>query len=224
MNHRWLFVFTLIVPLQLSGVAYGQSDEQNVIFRWGFGVVSGEGDSRVLTPVTKDTTLKSGDELKMVVELRSDCFVYVVYESSTGDMALLFPYDLQQFSTDYVQGKNYYIPKGREWFTLDEKVGRETFFLIASNRRLNTLETLFEKQALAKGSDRAKRAKEIVTEIRNLRRQHRSYTSVAERPISIGGNVRGTPPAKASGLDVADIALEISAHNFYSKTFTIDHR
>ena len=66
----------------------------------------------------------------------------------------------------------------------------------------------------------------IVGEIKDIKKKHRTYAAVAERPISIAGNVRGTasPSVDIDRIDVATLATEISTTKFYSKTITIEHK
>lgn len=203
--------------------AQGPEEGENVAFRWGFGAFLKSGN---FVPITKDTTLQSGEEVKMVVELVKDCFVYVIYQSSKGEIYQLFPYETSQFlSNDYVKGKNYYIPKGRSWFKLDNNTGRETFYLLASAQRLPELEVLLSKYNAADNASKPGIASDIVKEIRDVKRRFRSFATLAERPATIGGNVRGvTKQEETKRPDVATIATHISATNFYSKTFTIDHK
>ncbi|MEK6755076.1 MAG: DUF4384 domain-containing protein [Bacteroidota bacterium] len=216
---------SLVVAAVVScAIAFAQ-EKTNVSFEWAFGTLSGSGADAKLVTITRDTTLASGDELKLMVKLKQECFVYVIHESPTGEISLKFPYDLKQFTTDYKVGKNYYIPKGRPWFKLDANVGRETFYLLASAERLLDLEALTSKYKDADASGRPAVAKEIVAEIRNVRKHYKTFTTFAERPISIGGNVRSlTKDEVTRRPDVAQIATEVSANNFYGKTFTIDHK
>ncbi|TSA22165.1 DUF4384 domain-containing protein [bacterium] len=210
--------------LFLCCIGFAQ-DKPNVNFEWSFSVLSSDGKERVLVPLLGDTTLKSGDEIKMMVKLKRECFVYVIHEDAAGEIFLRFPYDLKQFTSDYKVGKNYYLPKGRDWFKLDNKTGRETFHLLGSSQRLLDLEVLFGKYRDADASKKPAVAKEIVSEIRNVRRHYKTFTTLAERPISIGGNVRGLGKEPGRGYpDVSLIAIEISAMNLFGKTFTIDHQ
>ncbi len=200
-------------------------EKPNVSFEWAFGVLSGSGAGSKLVAITRDTALTSGDELKMMVKLNEECFVYVIHEAPGGEISLKFPYDFNQFTTDYKIGKNYYVPKGRPWFKLDAHTGRETFYLLASTDRLLDLETLLGKYKEAEASEKPSVAKEIISEIRNVRKHYKTFTTFAERPISIGGNVRNVTKDEAAGRpDLARIASEISANNFYGKTFTIEHK
>lgn len=200
-----------------------QGVEENVAFSWGFGALVGK--ERKFVSITRDTALRTGDEIKMVVELKKECYVYLVHSSSKGEITLLFPENVRQFSGDYRTGKNYYIPKGRSWFELDKNVGRESFYLLASAERLLELEALIGNYDSAKKDDKPAAADQILTEIRSVKRKFKTFTTLAERPVTIGGNIRGVDKAEqAKRPDIATIATDIKANNFYSKTFTIDHK
>lgn len=200
-----------------------QDTKENVAFRWGFGAIVGK--ERKFVPITRDTILVSGDEIKMVVELKKECYVYVLHHSPNGDVSLLFPEDVRQFAGDYAVGKNYYIPKGRGWFELDKSTGRESFYLLAASERLLDLEALISEYSTAAKDAKPEAAKKILAEIRDVKRKFRTFTTLAERPVTIGGNIRGVDEAEAAKRpDVSTIATEITASNFYSKTITIDHK
>ena len=65
----------------------------------------------------------------------------------------------------------------------------------------------------------------ILSEIKDLRWQHRTFKKSAERPVAMMGHLRGTKTAAPTDdFDVARQAVEISAPHFYSRAFTIDHR
>ncbi len=203
--------------------AVSQQETENVGFKWSFGAIVGK--ERKFVSVTKDTVLRSGDEVKMLVELTKECFVYVIHSGSMGEIALRFPYNLKQFNTDYKTGKNYFIPAGRTWDELDKNVGRETFYVLAASERLIELEALLGNYMAAEDSKKPAIAEQIVTEIRSVKKRFKTFTTLAEKPITIGGNVRSLEKAEeAKRPDVSTIATQISASNFYSKTFTIDHK
>ena len=117
--------------------------DNNVSFLWAFGAIKKTNQELQFIKITRDTELKSGDQLKMLVRLNKKCFVYVFYYSSQGQLFMLLPYNLNQFSTDYETSKNYYIPQGNFVLELDDNVGQEKFYLIASAQRLQELENLF---------------------------------------------------------------------------------
>lgn len=199
--------------------------EENISFRWAFGAMVGPENDRRLVAITRDTTLKTGDQLKLLLELKKKCFVYLIYQSGQDDMLMLFPYKLEQFSTNYELSKKYFIPQGSLWFELDENSGVETFYLLASATRLSELETLFENHITEGTIDKQKRAKEILNQIRKIKKQYRKLTTEAERPVLIGGNVRGVrKDQEILPLDFDAISAEVSGINFYSRTFTIEHQ
>jgi hypothetical protein len=202
-----------------------QQDDANIGFEWAFGVLGHKGNTLIPIPITSDTALKTGDEMKMMVKLSKDCFVYVVYLDSQGEINLLFPYTIRQLQTDYVVGKQYNIPKGRNWMALDKNTGQEKFFLVASTERILSLEAKLGNYFSVDPSDRKPLADGVVSEIRGLRNQYSTFATLAEKPVTIGGNIRSTDTLKVVRRpDVADIATHISAKNFYSKTITIDHQ
>ncbi|MEX0602185.1 MAG: DUF4384 domain-containing protein, partial [Bacteroidota bacterium] len=194
----------ILLGSQSFSVVAQNANEENVKFRWAFGALVG--NAKAFVPITRDTSLRTGEEMKMLVELRKDCFVYVLHQNSKGEISLLFPYSLKQFSEDYELDKNYYIPLGRAWFKLDANTGRETFHLLATTQRLLDLEVLLGNHQSAEGDRKQKLAADIVSEIRNVKRLYRTFTTLAERPVTIGGNVRGMEEAEqARRPDVSEI-------------------
>jgi len=211
-------------PTVLPPLLY-QQPEANIAFEWAFGIFNKNSKNLLPVSITRDTALKTGDEMKMMVKLTKDCYVYVIYYDSKGEVNLLFPYSIRQFQSDYGVNKNYYIPKGRVWMKLDKSTGKEVFFLVASTDRLLNLEVKLGDYLSADPSERGKLAGDVVAEIRGLRKQYASFATIAEKPLTIGGNIRSTDSVEVTRrMDVADIAIQIEANNFYSKTFTIDHQ
>ncbi len=230
---RSILLFAVIVSCVAVGFKFDVIQEQppsaiqqaegNIEFEWAFGAIVGK--NKTLVSITRDTILKSGEEIKMMVKLNKECFVYVIYYGSKGEVAMLFPHNIQQFQKDYVTDKNYYIPKGRGWQVLDKNTGKEVFFLIASTERLIDLEAKFGNYISADESKKEALANEVISEVRNVRKRYSTFATLAEKPITIGGNIRGNEKVEGSRRpDVADIAIKIKANNFYSKTFTIDHQ
>ena len=215
--YRWVVyictvvVLSLMVPA-LPGTASAQSsDENNVSFVWAFEALVAEGNVTKQVPIKEDMKLKTGDQLKMFVELRKPCFVYVIHHGAQGEIQRLFPYDIQQFTTDYQTSKIYEIPPNDGWFRINEQAGLETFYLVASAQRLTDLEQLLATYAAAQPAEQPQAATHILTELRNLLKQHRSSVKPG-RPVPIAGNMR-------KGIE----GVEITAPQFYIETFTIEH-
>ncbi len=224
----WAMVAALLLCFLLAGhlEARGEQKKENeVCFRWAFGAMVGQKGDRRLVAITRDTVLKTGDRLKLSLQLESRCFIYLFYRTAEDDIYLLFPNTLQQFETDYKVGKKYYIPEGTKWFELDENIGLERFYMLASAEKLMKLEMLYNKYHSADGSNKQALAKKLISEIHRTMKQHYTFTAVAERPIAIGGNIRGmVKNEKEAFPDIDPIASEVSTSNFYSKTFTIEHK
>jgi len=200
-------------------------NDSDVRFQWAFGILKKEADSRRFEIVNRDTVLTSGDQLKFYIQLKAPCFVYLIYHSSQGELSVLFPHRFRSLSTDSKVSEPHYIPKEDQWFELDNHVGQETFYLLASAGRLTELEALVNDYESADSSRKSLLVQQIVTRIRQLRKQHLKFKTYAERPVSVIGNLRGTEKLESSAAaDLAQVAVEISADTFFSRTYTIDHQ
>ena len=198
--------------------------EANLQFQWAFGALKKANGSK-FEAIERDTVLKTGDQIKFFLNVDKNCFVYLIYSSSQGELSVLFPYRFKLRSSEYTVAGHHYIPGGNQWFELDEHTGEEKFYLLASANRLMQLEALINDYESADGAKKPSLARAVLDEIRKLRKEHLKFKTYAERPVNIIGNLRGTEKAETSGgRDIAKIAVEISADTFYSRTFTIDHQ
>jgi len=218
----WAVFFCLVAG---SGGVFASDADDGVHFRWAFGALVGSGGDRKLEPVTAEASLRSGDQFKMMVELKRPCYVYVIYHNSKDGVRMLFPYILDQIDTGYQVGKKYYIPQGDAWFELDQHVGRESFYLLASVRRLTGLEDLFREYETDDPAKRSEIIKKILEEIRLLKKQHRELAAPAERPVSIGGVIRGLEvPQGGAFPDVGALADDIASAGYVARTYSIEHQ
>jgi Domain of unknown function (DUF4384) len=210
--YRYAVVVLILLLSGLPGTASSQaSDEDKVGFVWAFEALVAEGNVTKQVSIKEDMQLKTGDQLKMFVELRKPCFVYVIHHGAGGEIQRLFPYDIQQFTTDYQTSKTYEIPPSDGWFRINEQAGLETFYLVASAPRLMDLEQLLATYAAAQPAEQPLAATNILAELRNLLKQHRASVKPG-RPVPIAGNMR-------KGIE----GVEITAPQFYIETFTIEH-
>lgn len=225
---KYLSIFILLVSSLLfsfkSNIHADGQGENTINFRWAFvAIIDAEHDQQLVS-ITRSTVLKTGDRIKMFVEPQK-CFVYFIHHNETDEIELLFPYSPQQFDKVHETEKQYFIPMGDEWFEMDKNPGIETFYLIASSSRLSEMEALLAKHERAAEPDRGILAREVLEVIHALKKKHRKIIAEAERPMSIGGSIRGITKNKETGsLNIDLIANQISATDFYSRTFTIDHR
>jgi hypothetical protein len=195
-----------------------------VDFRWAFAAKTLQDGKNSTQPVTQDMALKSGDQVKMMVELQRKCFVYLFHDNRQGSVKLLFPYALQQFEGDYQPERRYYIPRGDAWFRLDDNPGHEVFYLVASAKRLDELEKAYLRHESAEEALKVDTARALVDLIKELRREHRELSSPAERPVPIGGALRSVEKVQdPDRLDIAAFADEILSSGFVARTYTIEH-
>ncbi len=203
----------------------GRSSDPEVLFRWAFAAISGQDAKPSMLPVTQDMALKSGDQLKMMVELERRCFVYIFHHNQEDGIKLLFPYSLQQFEGDYQPNRRYYIPRGEAWFKLDKNPGKEVFYLIASSKRLDELEKAYLRYNSAEAASKAETATALLDQIKEIRREHRELTSPAERPVPIGGALRSVEKVEdPNRFDIAAFADEVLSSGFVARTYTIEHK
>jgi hypothetical protein len=216
-----LGVLTVAADLYSPHTAAGD-EAQSLRFLWSFCALTGPEDQLEMVAITKDTVLHSGDRVKIFFQPESTCYIYVLYTSSEGLLTVLFP--AAQQARALPAGEPHYIPAGDQWFRLDGYTGPETFYLMASKDRLDRLEEQMEKhRQLSSREDLANSTAAILAELKTLRRQHLKLAAPAERPVRLGGNLRGTG-GQPTPMDVRKVAVEITAQDFFSRTFTIDHR
>ena len=207
-----------------NGLGQDEKADTDVRFLWAFGAMVGPDGSRQLVAVDRDRSLQTGDRLKFMIAPRTSCFIYLFHTSDADALTLLYP---QQFQNNTrASDAAIFVPPDNLWFTLDEEIGTEKFYLLASRERLQQIESLYKRLVtLKKREDRQATTAAIIDAIRTLRRRHLRNTGPVERPIRLGGSFRGLDDdARLRGSDLSTIAVEISAPNFYSRTFTIDHR
>jgi hypothetical protein len=87
------------------------------------------------------------------------------------------------------------------------------------------LETLYGKYQSVDEVDKQVVAKKFITKIHKIRKQHHEFATTAERPIAIGGNIRGMVKDNLEAFpDLDPIASEVSTPKLYYKIFTIEHK
>ena len=89
-------------------------------------------------------TLYSDDYCRINFKTDQDAYAYVLYYDSSGNLHQLYP-DLGTEIHQKVKGKTKYtIPAGENnWFQLDNRSGRETVFVLASDKPISDLKETF---------------------------------------------------------------------------------
>ncbi len=216
----------LAVIFIASAVAYAQTPagKNDIGFLYAFGAYVGPQGKGKVVSVQNETTLRAGDRLKLFFEPKNDQYFYLLHISSQGELTPLFPAAAQPAKV--AARTQLFIPAGNNWFELDAHPGQEKFFLIATAERLDRLEELCARHtALKDKADVQSSTDAILDEIKRLRQKHRQLSAPAEKPVRIGGSVRGQQPSSSPAVpDITPLAAEVTAPGFYSRTFSIDHR
>lgn len=193
-----------------------------IAVRWVMAGIEKDADPSRPISISPETTLRTGDKIKMYLKTVNDCFFYLFYHNPEGQLQLIFPDSLP--SEALAGGTQLTVPEGDQWFELDEQTGMETFHVLVSPTRLRSIEILYEdyRQHLSEEGSSAAR---IISAIERLRSQQRPLTSKAERPLSIGGTIRG---ASGKGSETTEkrldkLAENIVTDNVFCRTYTIEH-
>jgi hypothetical protein len=205
--------------------SHAAQESPGIKVRWAFAALTMQGEDWQLQRLGADNVLKTGDLLKIMVEPRTPCFVYVLHCGPQSDCKLLYPSSVSAPEETGRPSGRQFVPPGEDWFELDSKRGQETFHLLASKERLRGLEQIYQRYEQAPRDGRLAMSEQLQAEIKDLKRKHRELTSVAERPVAIGGAIRGVElTAGAKKPDIAPLANDLSASEFIARTFTIDHQ
>ncbi|MFX0198529.1 MAG: DUF4384 domain-containing protein [Candidatus Hodarchaeota archaeon] len=90
-------------------------------------------------------TLTQNDNYKVTFRCNEKCYMYIVQLDSTGKMDPIFPSKHSPGGNPVEPQLVYSIPAGNNWFYLDENMGVETIYFIASRSRRSDLEQLFHE-------------------------------------------------------------------------------
>jgi len=132
-----------------------------------------EDDEKKIRPLTNDSVLKSGQHVGITFRPEDDCYVYILWWDSIGNVGRLFPNPKLTEGTGRVKAnETYWLPsmEGERWYVLDDKPGEETVYLVASRARNPKLETLYDtlrnmSVAARQGSEGKKITGELEREI-----------------------------------------------------------
>jgi len=221
-----LLFLPLAVILVSSAVAFAQTDsgKKDIDFFYAFGAYSGSQGKGKIISVQNETSLRGGDRLKIFFEPQTDQYFYLLHLSSQGVLTVLYPADGR--SGQVAAGAQVFIPADPSWFELDAHPGQEKFFFIAAAQRLDGLEELCSRHMGLKDKTELQASTDaVLEEIKQLRQKHKQLSAPAEKPVRIGGSLRGQKPIGTQIFpDITPLAAQVKAPGFYSRTFTIDHR
>jgi S1-C subfamily serine protease len=104
----------------------------------------GAGGEPSMVTIEEGDVLKSHDGFQIRFKTNRDAYAYVVLYSHRGEAQLLFPHPEIRMSNKIEGDKSYTLPSKDLWFTLDENIGMETVFVLASKRPISHIETVID--------------------------------------------------------------------------------
>ena len=212
----------LVLVLLVAAVAGLGAQAADMAFNWAFVKRATDGSPAPVV-FSERVAVAAGDLFKIYIEPVRSTFVYLFLYDAQGALQLLFPERFDVFTEPSYLQKQYFIPEGENWFSLDNAKGIERFYLLASRERLTRLETLALAHQKAAGDGKSSAAvigaarQAVLDEIARLRTKHSQLRIAAEKPVTIAGAMRGLNAA------VAKEGTRIEAAEFYTKTFRLEH-
>ena len=113
------------------------------------GVPEGKAVEKI---IKEGDTLYSNDYCRINFELDQDAYAYVLFYDSRGTLHQLYPDPAIEIPQKVKANTEYTIPAGENnWFQLDDHMGTETVFVLASHKPISDLEETFNSmQGLSK--------------------------------------------------------------------------
>lgn len=148
--------------------------------------------------VQDGVTMYSGDQFRIAFLPNADSYVYILCLNADGSVNQLFPNPAVRQGNFCRRGQEYQVPDGINWFTLDEKTGTETMFLVASYDPLTNLSALLKKAS--RGQNVNKAGEVIWQQIKQveLKNQPDEHGTVRTRSGIIVRNVEIRPDQKVA--------------------------
>jgi hypothetical protein len=204
---RRLVAAGVVAGSLLAVTGYGQDQVQ---FRWAIVKSEGAGQPDTVLPANK-LAMNSGDVFRVYVQSETKQFLYVLYQGAGEGLDWLYPPPAKPYAGS-AAGEELFFPAKTQWFVLDQKKGREVFYVVASAVRPEALESALKDLAAKKADAQAK----VLAEIRALARRYSDVAGAGKKPVPIAGSSRGPGAPSASNQEVA--------RGFLNKIIDIEHR
>ena len=158
-------------------------------------------DNDTVNLLTDGAVLRSGQRFGVSFRPDADCYVYIFWWDSSGQIGRLFPNpELTDGGPEIKGGKTYWLPTSKDeeaqyrWYVLDDRAGEETFYFVASRKKNEKLEKLYAKLSGLSDDDKKGRkgqqiAAEMEREIQLMGVAHRTWTKA---PTRISGTDKGS--------------------------------
>ena len=92
--------------------------------------------------IEEGSILRSKDKFKVQFETKEDAYVYIIIHDSLNKANLLFPDPRITLSNNVKANSSHTVPTSEHWFWLDENVGIETVYVLASETPLDNIKAM----------------------------------------------------------------------------------
>ncbi len=92
--------------------------------------------------IEEGSILRSKDKFKVQFETKKDAYIYIIIHDSLNKANLLFPDPRITLSNNVKANSNHTVPTSEHWFWLDENVGIETVYVLASETPLDNIKAM----------------------------------------------------------------------------------
>ena len=92
--------------------------------------------------IEEGSILRSKDKFKVQFETKKDAYVYIIIHDSLNKANLLFPDPRITLSNNVKANSSHTVPTSEHWFWLDENVGIETVYVLASETPLDNIKAM----------------------------------------------------------------------------------
>ena len=183
----------IIVGIFLFAIAFPVDEQEEIGFQYGIlGRLNSQ--NKQITELQDSTKIYSGDEIRINAGYKKDTHFYVIYKGSEGEFDILYP-DLGKMVVDVEEQPDTIYSTVLYWSQLTDPAGIETFFLINSSFKLESLTAMFTRYNKVNAKGRMKLAKKIQMELDDLNPETKlelaSLGNRLDKPIVGGVAFRG---------------------------------
>lgn len=220
---RLAVIVTILIVLSPAAAQAETSSPDTIEVSWVLAGMESDADPPYMTNIPTKAALRTGDKIKMYLKTHRKCFFYIFHQTSGGRMLLLFPPSLP--SEAIASGVQLTIPEGDKWFQLNNQAGTESFHVLIAHAALRTIETFYEAHR-QDTEDNGLSTVRLLLMIEQLRNDQRPLTSNAERPLAVGGTLRGGEAINTEAtLEQLDrLAEYINTSKVFCRTYMIEHQ
>lgn len=143
-------------PLELTMNIIGQREEAD-------GTVS-----EVI--IREGSILHSHDNFQVHFNTNKEAYVYILIFDSKGEAKQLFPDPKISLGNKIDGNKEYSVPTAGQWFWLDENVGTETIYVLASDTPLSNIQSILREMAGVTAQKKKALSNKVIDEVKIIER------------------------------------------------------